>query len=181
MCCRWASCKLNMSSLRQIDAARRMPACPLQERAYHDVLALLLGLRFGSLNMSFSPRFHRLLAWLALCMMVFGAAAPTISRTLATNSQVTWMEVCSASGTKRVAVPGKSTAEQEKMPADGTPCGYCVLQQHAPTPPSATLNIALLVAVLVHPVFVIPDVTFVQTLALTAHRSRAPPSYLQFS
>jgi hypothetical protein len=169
-----------MSSLRQIDAARRMAARRSQERAYHDVSSPSLGLRFGSLNMSFSPRFHRLLAWLALCVMVFGAAAPTISRTLATTSQVTWMEVCSTSGVKRVAVPGNSTAGQEKMPADGTHCGYCVLQQHAPTPPSATLNITLLVAVLVHPVFVIPDVTFAQTLALTAHRCRAPPGYPQF-
>lgn len=127
-------------------------------------------------NMSLSRRFHQLLAWLALCVMVFGAAAPTISRTLASNSQLTWMEVCSASGTKRVAVTGNSTAGQEKIPVDGAHCGYCVLQQHAPTLPSAAPGIASLIAVLMHPVFFITDFTVVPALAPTAHRSRAPPT-----
>ncbi|MRT28698.1 DUF2946 domain-containing protein [Herbaspirillum sp. CAH-3] len=125
--------------------------------------------------MSLSRRFHQLLAWLALGVMVFGAAAPTISRTLASNPQLTWMEVCSASGTKRVAVPGNRTAGQEKMPVDVAHCGYCVLQQHAPAPPSAAPAITSLIAVLAHPVFFIADVTVVLTLAPTAHRSRAPP------
>jgi hypothetical protein len=125
--------------------------------------------------MSLSRRFHQLLAWLALCVMVFGAAAPTISRTLASNSQLTWMEVCSASGTKRVAAPGNSTTGQEKVPIDGAHCGYCVLQQHAPTLPSVAPGITSLIALLAHPVFFIADVTVVAVLAPTAHRSRAPP------
>ncbi|WP_157174209.1 DUF2946 family protein [Herbaspirillum sp. GW103] len=48
--------------------------------------------------MSLSKRLHRLIAWLALCVMLFVAAAPSISRALASNSQISWMEVCSATG-----------------------------------------------------------------------------------
>lgn len=126
--------------------------------------------------MSLSRRFHRLLAWLALCVMVFGAAAPTISRTLAFNSQVIGMQVCSAAGIQRAAVPGNNKAGQQQMPIDGLHCGYCVLQQHAPTPPSSAPKIARLIAVLAHSVFFSADVTVLRAFALTAHRSRAPPS-----
>lgn len=167
---------LHMPWLRQIDAARATPRHHLQGRAYHRSRQILfLYIVSRPPNMSLSRRFHQLLAWLALCVMVFGAAAPTISRTLASNPQLTRMEVCSASGTKRVAVPGNRTAGQEKMPVDVAHCGYCVLQQHAPTPPSAAPAITSLIAVLAHPVFFIADVTVVPALAPTAHRSRAPP------
>ncbi|MCI1007567.1 DUF2946 domain-containing protein [Herbaspirillum sp. C7C8] len=126
--------------------------------------------------MSLSKRLHRLIAWLALCVMLFVAAAPSISRALASNSQISWMEVCSATGIKRTTAPANNNAGQEQMPVDKAHCGYCVLQQHTPALASAAPGIALLVAVLAYPLFYMPDVTVVRTLVPTAHRSRAPPS-----
>ncbi|WP_171940520.1 DUF2946 domain-containing protein [Herbaspirillum rubrisubalbicans] len=128
--------------------------------------------------MSLGRRLHRSLAWLALCVVVFAAAAPTISRTLAANSQLAWMEVCSASGTQRIAVPATRKAGQEPIPADGSHCGYCVLQQHAPAPPSTPASAAPQVLVLAQPLSIVPELAVVPGLAPTAHRSRAPPILL---
>lgn len=86
--------------------------------------------------MHLSGWLHRRLTWLALCAMVFGALAPSISKWLATSQGIAWIEVCSAQGTKRIAVDlnGKQTPEAPAM-ADSH-CGYCLLQQHSPFVPT---------------------------------------------
>ena len=52
-----------------------------------------------------NDRLRRRVAWLALCAVLFGAAAPSVSRWLAaTRPGQTWVEVCSVGGTKRIAL-----------------------------------------------------------------------------
>jgi hypothetical protein len=75
---------------------------------------------------------YRRLAWLALCAMVFGALAPSISKYLDANQGVSWVEICSASGAKRVPVQLDSKNLPGTPTAGDNHCAYCLLQHHAP-------------------------------------------------
>lgn len=75
---------------------------------------------------------HRRLAWLALCAVVFGAFAPSVSTLLAASQEITWIEVCTTQGTKRVAMD-EGNQESPRTPAMAdNHCGYCLLQQQSP-------------------------------------------------
>jgi len=79
---------------------------------------------------------HRRLAWLALCAMVFGAFAPSISKYLDATQGVSWVEVCSTSGSKRVTVDLGSKKLPGAPMAGDNHCGYCLLQHHSPVVPT---------------------------------------------
>lgn len=80
--------------------------------------------------------FHHHLAQLMLCVMVFGALAPTVSRAMA-RSSVDWIEVCTSSGMQRVAVvngvPVDDDTPKSSHAHGDADCGYCLLLQHLPT------------------------------------------------
>jgi len=82
-------------------------------------------------------------AWLALCATVFASIAPVISHWFASSRGQAWVEICSATASKRVALQTGSAP----LPAgdhDGTThCPFCRLQNDLPLcPPS---NIAFIV------------------------------------
>lgn len=77
---------------------------------------------------------HRRLAWLALCAMVFGAFAPSISKFLAATHVTPWVEICSTSGAKRIAIDlGSKTLPEAPMAGDN----HWLLPATAPYPGSS--------------------------------------------
>jgi len=120
---------------------------------------------------------HRRLAWLALCLLVFGAFAPSLSKYLAAAQGVSWIEVCSASGAKRVALDFGSKKLPEVPMADDGHCGFCRLQHHTPFVPTdpytweaaAVSTLRLLIDSGGTPVF--------KRLTRDAHPTRAPPVF----
>ena len=119
---------------------------------------------------------HRRLAWLALCAVVWGAFAPSISKWLAHSQGWTWTEVCTSQGTKLVPlqVPGATPLSDVPVAADNH-CGYCLLQQHTPVVPTklhafhgvmlSCTRLALAQSASTHPTRFIRD----------AHHTRATP------
>ena len=79
---------------------------------------------------------HRRLAWLALCAMVFGGFAPSISKFLAATQGTAWVEICGTGGAKLVAVDLGSKKLPEAPIAVDSHCSYCLLQHHSPGVPS---------------------------------------------
>nr|WP_198981928.1 DUF2946 domain-containing protein [Herbaspirillum sp. ASV7] len=128
-----------------------------------------------SLNKSFGRRLDRLLAWLALCAMLLGVVAPAVSQALAASSKPGWIEICSSGGVRRIAEPGSGGVQQDQVPGNTSHCGYCVLQQHAPAPPSASPGKRLPALVMLQPVPTMSARGIVLSLTPRAHRSRAPP------
>jgi len=120
---------------------------------------------------------HRRLAWLVLCAMVFGAFAPSISKLLATSQGFAWIEVCSAQGTKRIAVDlnGKQTPEVPAM-ADSH-CGYCLLQQHSPFVPTAPVSWDFAPASSDRLALGSGGTTIFKRFIRDAHPTRAPPAF----
>jgi len=113
-----------------------------------------------------SSRLRQSLAWLALCAMCFGAAAPTVSRWLAAAAQeVDLVAVCDGHGLEWVAVPEAQAQiqqtqqaqthghgqQQDQLPSshhgspggdssDGDCCPYCTLLHHWPCAPAAAVG-----------------------------------------
>jgi hypothetical protein len=122
-----------------------------------------------------NDRLRRRVAWLALCAVLFGAAAPSVSRWLAaTRPGQTWVEVCSVGGTKRIALDdGESKAPAGD--AGGEHCPYCRLQSDLPVALLPTHEVVLAATRG-------ESVAWAATPALrprtvwAAHRSRAPPA-----
>lgn len=88
-------------------------------------------------NPSTASALRRALVWLAFGLILFGALAPGISKLLAAQRDVAWVEVCTAQGVQFEPV-GKASS---KAPADGHDatdprCGYCLLQHHSPMLPT---------------------------------------------
>lgn len=77
---------------------------------------------------------HRRAAWLALCAMVFGSLAPSISKLLAAaqGEGTAWVEICSAQGIKRIALDASGTKSPDGHADRDAHCGYCLLLQHCP-------------------------------------------------
>jgi hypothetical protein len=109
--------------------------------------------------------------------MVFGAFAPSISKLLATSQGIAWIEVCSAQGTKRIAVDlsGKQNPEAPAM-ADSH-CGYCLLQQHLPFVPTvpATWDFAPVSSERL--ALGSGGTTIFKRFIRDAHPTRAPPAF----
>lgn len=117
-------------------------------------------------------RHRRFALWLALLAMCFGALAPTVSRAMASGaSGADWVEICSAQGTKRVAL-----GTQDTLVIDLDHCPYCTLDARgsAAPPPSMQSWLPPAVAEAVPQRFL--------SAARTAHpwcsaQPRAPPSH----
>lgn len=120
--------------------------------------------------------FHRRLAWLALCAMVFGAFAPSVSKLLAASQGITWIEVCSGQVTKRIVVDlgNKQSPEPPAMADDH--CGYCLLQQHSPFVPTAALTWDVPAATSDRLSLGSGGTTVFKRFVRDAHRTRAPPA-----
>jgi len=109
--------------------------------------------------------------------MVFGALAPSISQVLATSQGVAWIEVCSAQGTKRIAVD--LTGEQNPgAPAMAdSHCGYCLLQQHSPFVPTAPTGWDFVPATSDRLALGSGGTTIFKRFIRDAHATRAPPAF----
>lgn len=125
---------------------------------------------------------HRRLAWLALCAVVFGAFAPTISKTLAAAQPSAWVEVCTTSGIQRISVdqdvPQDASKKQPNLPAaaDGH-CGYCLLQAHCPAVPSTPHAVTVVAAASDRLPVGSGGTTLPKRFARSAHHPRAPPAF----
>ncbi len=76
---------------------------------------------------------HQRLALLMLCVMVFGALAPTVSRAMAARAPTEMIEICTSQGMKFVPLAGGE--QKDSQPAHvghDTACGYCILMQNSP-------------------------------------------------
>ena len=69
---------------------------------------------------------QRLLAALAVLVMSVTALAPALANALGRSSPVMWVELCSADGTRRIAVDAAST------PADTTQQSATHVSEHCP-------------------------------------------------
>jgi hypothetical protein len=94
-----------------------------------------------------SSRLRKALAWLALCAMCFGAAAPAVSKWLAATGQTAGLiAICDGHGIERVAVAqlqtraGQDTQRDHHRGSrpgggqsddDGDCCPYCTLIHHS--------------------------------------------------
>ncbi|MYM96090.1 DUF2946 domain-containing protein [Rugamonas sp. FT81W] len=67
--------------------------------------------------------------WIALLAILFGALAPTVSRSIAANLRYDTVEVCTASGYKALKIPKDGTAPSSKVSIDH--CAFCA--NHAGT------------------------------------------------
>jgi len=122
-------------------------------------------------------RLHRRLAWLALCAMVFAALAPSVSKLLTASSGVTWVEVCSASGTRWVALGGVDSQRDDAPTASDKHCGYCVLQQHSPALPAPAVAWEFQ-APSAHRLAIGPGgTTNFARFTRSAHLTRGPPTF----
>lgn len=120
---------------------------------------------------------HRRLAWLALAAMVFGALAPSVSKLLTASSGVIWVEVCSASGTRWVALGGSDTPRDDAPTASDQHCGYCVLQQHSPALPVPAVAWEC-EAPSAHRLAIGPGgTTIFARFTRSAHLTRGPPTF----
>lgn len=120
---------------------------------------------------------HRRLAWLALCAVVFGAFAPSVSKLLAASQGIAWIEVCSAQGTKRIAVDlGNKQSPETPAMADNH-CGYCLLQQHSPFVPTASLTWDATPATSDRLILGSGGTTIFKRFVRDAHPTRAPPTF----
>lgn len=96
-----------------------------------------------------SARLRKTLAWLALCAMVFGAAAPTATWWLRGGQGAQELiEICHGSGMTLVPAShlqwqGQAQDEQPPgNPPDDDGCPYCALTHHWPYVPAAGASFA---------------------------------------
>lgn len=92
--------------------------------------------------MVFTRLQRRWTAWIALCAILLGALAPTVSHAMRawSHSPITWVEVCSSTGNKLIAVTlgqDASSAQQTDgsrgLPSGehaGEHCPFCLVQGH---------------------------------------------------
>lgn len=121
--------------------------------------------------------FHRRLAWLALCAMIFGAFAPSISKLLVATQGISWSDVCSASGAKRVVV-NLVFSETPEMPMAGdVHCGYCLLQHYSPVIPTTFYSWELSLMSTGRLLIGSGGTTVFKRFIRDAHRTRAPPVF----
>lgn len=81
------------------------------------------------------------IAWIALCAIAFASAAPMVSQVIAAATGVTWVEICSVTGLKRVPFDaGSNNAPVEDHATKH--CPFCRIQGQQPVvPPGHTFHI----------------------------------------
>ncbi|MGB6242627.1 MAG: DUF2946 domain-containing protein [Castellaniella sp.] len=83
-------------------------------------------------------RWRRYAAWVALFAMCLVALAPSVSKWLAAEQGLVWVDVCGPSGPEQVALSLVPDDGEPHSPALEDPyCGYCVLVHHLPFVPPA--------------------------------------------
>jgi len=83
-------------------------------------------------------RGRRAVAWIACLALLFGALSPVVARVMlaAQPDSTTWLEVCTSTGMKRVAID-VGTSTDGSLPdsaAAGTDCPFCLLHTVADLP-----------------------------------------------
>lgn len=120
---------------------------------------------------------HRQLAWLALCAMVFGAVAPSISKFLAATQGIRWVEICGTSGSKHVTVDSGSNKVSEAPIAGDSHCDYCLLQHHSPIVPTDPYTWKTGTVLTDRLLTCSGRTTIFKRFTRDAHLSRAPPAF----
>jgi hypothetical protein len=91
-----------------------------------------------------SHALRRLFAWIALAAILGLALAPTLARALASDGAAEWMQICSAQGSKLVAVADLAPGEQPGPSTAGLEhCPFCALHPPAPPPTQLRFSFAL--------------------------------------
>jgi hypothetical protein len=99
--------------------------------------------------MRLRPASRALASWFAILAILMAALAPAVSHALAVVGSQAWVEVCSASGSKRIQSDSPSGSRVSGDPAaQGLEhCPYCTPQGESPALPTArpapTLRVAL--------------------------------------
>jgi Protein of unknown function (DUF2946) len=124
---------------------------------------------------------HRQLAWLALCALLMGAVAPSISLLLARSQSGAWADawadICRASGAQPGARDlGVQTPPSAPMAAD-IHCGYCLLQHYSPVVPTPTYSLNVAIASADRLPVGGGGTTLFKRFLWRAHHARAPPAF----
>lgn len=83
--------------------------------------------------MHFRRTTRALSLWLAVAAVLMAALAPAVSHALGAGSSASWVQVCSALGSKWVE-PGSGAGDTSSVPGSGNlleQCPYCALQAGA--------------------------------------------------
>ena len=139
--------------------------------------AALTFTEIGCWSMRLSRWLHRQFAWLALCAVLFGAFAPSVSKLLAVSNGIAWIEVCSAQGAKKIAIDSESKQHSEIPLIADNHCGYCLLQQHSPFIPTHSLTLGVTPHVFDRLAIGTGGTTIFKRLVRDARHTRAPPIF----
>jgi hypothetical protein len=94
-----------------------------------------------------TARARRAVAWIACLALLFGALSPVVARMMlaAQPDSTTWLEVCTSTGMKRVAIDvGASTdGSLPDNAAVGAECPFCLLHAVAGMPESVVAPILI--------------------------------------
>lgn len=121
-----------------------------------------------------SSKLNRHVAWLALCVIFFGAVAPSVSHLLASTSGRAWVEVCSAYGTQSIETDVDSR-QTPKAPISKEHCPFCLLQNHVPVIPTVFGAAVFAVAVISDAPLSLRNTAPPTRFIRHAHQTRAPP------
>lgn len=126
--------------------------------------------------MRMGHKFYQRIVWLALCGLIFAAISPTVSKLLTTSQGIEWIEICSAEGTKRIALDTTAKKVPSAPMAADNYCGYCVLQHYSPAVPTPFSSLTMAAM----PAADIPvgnqGRSLFKRFVRDAHRTRAPPA-----
>ncbi|MYM84998.1 DUF2946 domain-containing protein [Duganella sp. FT50W] len=120
-------------------------------------------------------KFYRRVVWLALCGLIFAALSPAISKLLATSQGIEWTEICSAEGSKRIALDTTTKNVPNAPMAADSYCGYCVLQHYSPAIGTSSLSLTIAAASTVGALVGNEGRALFKRFVRDAHRTRAPP------
>lgn len=129
--------------------------------------------------MVFGQRRNRL-NWVALLcsiVMMLSALAPTVSRALAANGQVSWMEICSGDGVQWVLAD--DAAPDQPTPADSTSidhCPLCVLIADKLAPALTTAPVVVVMQQVLLRLPLPPETRPAEAVSAFAAPPRGPPS-----
>jgi hypothetical protein len=96
------------------------------------------------MSRSRTVRGRRAVAWIACLALLFGALSPVVARVMLTAQpdSTTWLEVCTSTGMKRVAID-VGTSTDGSLPdsaAAGTDCPFCLPHANAGLPASVAAS-----------------------------------------
>lgn len=114
--------------------------------------------------------------WIAMLAILFGSVAPSLSTFVGKAVGKVWVEICTSTGTKFVALDGDEAPESGSLHTS-VHCPYCRLQQDLPAIAHAP-GVLVLADGSVRRAPRPPALTPPLSAAVwPAHHSRAPPSF----